>query len=590
MRTRGLPFRATDPTRTFRQEAQLDSTVHLSEKQIQDLFFRHRALARIHFHNTASCGQSYIDGNSDANVTVTLDMDAVTRHLTVDTADRLWIYGGSTLSMFGDLANSGVVLINSNSSAATCIFHADADLLLTGTGILQLGRTTNAEMTTAAGATITQQAGHAIAGVGEISGSLINHGTVRADASLGSGSDLNLLTNDMTNTNLFEAVAGSTLNINGISITNTAATIRAQGAGAVVEFSGTGSIVGGTLEAMDGGLFTITGSGTRSLEDVTLADGSGLQVVISGGTLLAKGTLTNQGLIQINPGGSSGTRTFHADADLSLTGTGILQLGRTTGAEMTTVAGATITQQAGHTIAGVGEISGSLINHGTVRADASLGSGDVLRMTESVTSDGRIEVLSDSTLDLTGTLTQTGGATIVNGHLTVSTLLDIQGGSIGGMGTVTGQADLAGTLDPGQSVGTLTFERLSILEGAGYVFEIDPTGSDLVSIIGSGDAFQMFAANRDEPADDPYNVIVNVSGAPALGDYVMFQWDGDDPLTDREFDELAYQFDITPGYGGDWYYDTNANTIAFTLVPEPATLSLLALGGLAILRRRSRQA
>jgi len=247
------------------------------------------------------------------------------------------------------------------------------------------------------------------------------------------------------------------------------------------------------------------------------------------------------------------------------------------------------THAAGHTIRGAGTLlsnNGGMVNHGTIIADGGYDLA-IDPGTGGFTSDGLIEVVAGSTLDFTGTLTQTGGATVVNGDLTVSALLDLQGGTIGGTGTVTGQANLAGTLDPGRSIGTLTFDRLSILEGAGYVFEIDPTGSDLVRIIGSDDAFQMFAADRENPDDDPYNVIVNISGSPALGDYAMFQWGGDDPLTDKEFAELACQWDITPGYGGDWFYDTDANTITFTLVPEPATLGLLAIGGLAMLRRRT---
>jgi hypothetical protein len=42
--------------------------------------------------------------------------------------------------------------------------------------------------------------------------------------------------------------------------------------------------------------------------------------------------------------------------------------------------------------------------------------------------------------------------------------------------------------------------------------------------------------------------------------------------------------DFVVGNAGNWYYDATPITVAIT--PEPATLSLLMLGGLAILRRR----
>jgi hypothetical protein len=43
--------------------------------------------------------------------------------------------------------------------------------------------------------------------------------------------------------------------------------------------------------------------------------------------------------------------------------------------------------------------------------------------------------------------------------------------------------------------------------------------------------------------------------------------------------------DFVVGNAGNWYYDSTP--IIVTITPEPATLSLLALGGLALLRRRA---
>jgi PEP-CTERM motif len=43
--------------------------------------------------------------------------------------------------------------------------------------------------------------------------------------------------------------------------------------------------------------------------------------------------------------------------------------------------------------------------------------------------------------------------------------------------------------------------------------------------------------------------------------------------------------DFVVGNAGNWYYDSTPITV--TITPEPATLSLLALGGLALLRRRA---
>jgi hypothetical protein len=41
--------------------------------------------------------------------------------------------------------------------------------------------------------------------------------------------------------------------------------------------------------------------------------------------------------------------------------------------------------------------------------------------------------------------------------------------------------------------------------------------------------------------------------------------------------------------GGILLFDDGSTTMTFTAIPEPATLSLLALGGLALIRRQRRQ-
>jgi hypothetical protein len=57
------------------------------------------------------------------------------------------------------------------------------------------------------------------------------------------------------------------------------------------------------------------------------------------------------------------------------------------------------------------------------------------------------------------------------------------------------------------------------------------------------------------------------------------------PLFSFKYTGSATEFVIYDGYSAG-YYDTEAGRIA---VPEPATLSLLALGGLALIRRRNRK-
>jgi hypothetical protein len=399
-----------------------------------------------------------IDNNPDADVTVTLNMDAQVRNLNLDAGDNLWIAGNRTLTMFRTLTNYGLIHVNANASMSTATFHAGDDLLLTGAGSLQLGRSGYARITTAADKTITQQAGHTIAGVGRVEGRLINHGTVRADGSLGTGTELELLTNDKTNNELFEAVSNSTLHINGISVANTNGTIRAKGENAEVRLSGTAAITGGTLETANGGSFTTSGSAAKTLTDVT---NLGTFRVLSNTTLAAEGTLTNYGLIHVNANASMSTATFHAGDDLLLTGAGSLQLGRSGYARITTAADKTITQQAGHTIAGVGRVEGRLINHGTVRADGSLGTGTELELlTNDKTNNELFEAVSNSTLHINGISVANTNGTIrakgENAEVRLSGTAAITGGTLetanGGSFTTSGSA--AKTLTDVTNLGT----------------------------------------------------------------------------------------------------------------------------------------
>ncbi|MBX3418620.1 MAG: PEP-CTERM sorting domain-containing protein [Pirellulaceae bacterium] len=370
------------------------------------------------------------------NAIVALNMNASVRDLTIGAGDTLNINWSRALTMHGDLTNDGLIFVNPTGTSGVTFLAANEDLSLSGTGSIRLGyEGVWSQITTATGKTVTQQAGHTIEGVGQVGASLINHGVVRADASLGTGSELTLMTNNKTNTNLFEAVENSTLNISGIAVNNTGATIRANGTDAVVQLSGAMSIAGGTLETVGGGLFQTSGSGTKTLNNVT---NLGPLNVTNGTTLAAEGTLTNDGLIFVNPTATSNVTLFSASDDLSLTGSGSIRLGYAgVWSQITTATGKTITQQAGHTIEGVGNIAGTLINNGTVRADATLGLGTELHLlTNAKTNNGVFSAVnggvfrSDSGI-LTnwdaGTQTLTGGTYEVVGNSTMRLVgVDVQ--------------------------------------------------------------------------------------------------------------------------------------------------------------------
>jgi hypothetical protein len=388
-----------------------------------------------------------IDSDVDEGVVVSLNISAAIRQLTIGGQDRLDILGGNSLTLHGDVTNDGIIAINPTNLSSTASVIAAQNLVLGGNGALRLRASgTRARLDSPAGVVITQLAGHRIEGVGTVRAALLNQGLVRADASLGAGSELVISTNHQRNAGRFEALAGSTLTIDSISVDNRGGILRADGTGAVVRLQGA-TIQGGRLETGSAGDITV--SGTATLIDI---ENTGRLIVGGGNTVVAQGTLTNDGLIRINPNALSSTTTFRAGSDLSLEGAGTLQLGNSnTATRITAADGATLTQRLGHTIAGVGAIDAALVNQGTVRADASLGSGSTLTLrTDDKVNQHVMEAGASSQLLIQGITVANEAAEIramETGSIVTLNDARINGGTLktdqGGTVEVSGSATLA---------------------------------------------------------------------------------------------------------------------------------------------------
>ena len=105
-------------------------------------------------------------------------------------------------------------------------------------------------------------------------------------------------------------------------------------------------------------------------------------------------TLPDNGLITVNSN-QSGTSVFSVTGTIS--GTGSIVLDSVGGSA--NLAG-TFTQSAGHTIAGLGEVSGAVTNNGTVDADSS---GQILSLdTNNKTNNGTMEATGGGILNISG--------------------------------------------------------------------------------------------------------------------------------------------------------------------------------------------
>jgi len=166
------------------------------------------------------------------------------------------------------------------------------------------------------------------------------------------------------------------------------------------------------------------------------------------------------------------------------------------------------------------------------------------------------------------------------------------GGILGGTGVTTAPVTVedGGFMAPGISPGELTTGDLKLLLGSTLQIEINALDAfDQVLVRGTtpvvGATVDVTDATLEvllgyAPPDGSYYVIVDNDGDPAA-----------DPVTGT-FLGLPEGARIFPGEPyGFWitYHGGDGNDIALRAVPEPTTLTLLGLGGLAGLIRRRRR-
>lgn len=283
------------------------------------------------------------------------------------------------LNIIGGITNNNVIVINSEHTQGSVAINFSGNAILDGTGSIVLGRqnlglsnSLGAKLTTAVGATVTQEANHTIRGEGQLQAALVNHGVVEAVDVTGDGLGVLLVTNNVNgsahaaNHGVFRALAGGTVDLIGRLDQSATGRLIAADQGIVQLRSGT--VVGGTLETEGSGVVTLaTGS--------TLVDVSNLGAInIPGGGSAARLELGgaffhNDGVITVNSTEAFSAR-LQAISTLQLAGTGEIVLNRTLGGATFLLAeDVHVTQAAGHTIRGRGQILGNdatLINNGTL--------------------------------------------------------------------------------------------------------------------------------------------------------------------------------------------------------------------------------
>ncbi len=193
------------------------------------------------------------------------------------------------------------------------------------------------------------------------------------------------------------------------------------------------------------------------------------------------------------------------------------------------------------------------------------------------------------TVVLNGDNSYTGGTTVSAGTLLVNGTTSgqgnylVSGGRLGGTGSIglaggSVTVDAAGTLAPGESPGTLTVNGDVVLAG---VLEIEIAGT------GSGE-YDLLVVNGNLAVDGDTAVLklIFLPGYTPVGgeSWTIIGWD---TLADGSG---FYAFDLPlPGPNFTWNLDNLFVDGTLTLeIPEPTSVVLLALAGLALRSRRRR--
>jgi hypothetical protein len=329
---------------------------------------------------------------------VTLDGDLDVR------ANNNVTSGGATL------VNNATMFVNNSTSTFNSVLTFNADCAVSGTGTFFLGGSENdSQISSAAGVTVTHGASHTIAGSGYVNAAVVNNGTFRADPGDVGNGRLYLRTRDKTNNATMIGGPGGELVLSGITLTQGPTGVLLADGGEV-EFDQTSqAVVGGTLDAINGGRLVKEGGGTLTLTGVTIdAD---LEIRAGTNAATTGPTLVNNAVVVINDSTSPYNGVFTFNDTCAVSGTGAFFLGGgASDSQLNTGAGAVATLGPGIVVEGSGYVSAQLINNGRISAVPTDSGGARLTLrVEHKTNDNLISAEPDAVLEVSGiTLTQTG--------------------------------------------------------------------------------------------------------------------------------------------------------------------------------------
>ena len=199
-----------------------------------------------------------------------------------------------------------------------------------------------------------------------------------------------------------------------------------------------------------------------------------------------------------------------------------------------------------------------------------------------ITGSGSVRLNGSGTLVLGGSSSIDGpmsveaGTLVVEGLLASTEVIVADGATLGGSGTIEGNTVIAGTLAPGNAIGTLTFLDGLVLESTARLHLQIASGAEFDQLVVEGalsyggELWISFLDDYRPLADESFSLI----HAASFADGTFF--------SDVRFD--------VDGYTAFFDHETGALTLTLTAIPEPATVAAfagaLALGLAVVVKRR----
>jgi len=501
--------------------------------------------------------------------------------------------------------SSGTLHLSDNGSLNTpLILVADE----TGsTGVLNVNGTTLAVAEIVAGngtATVNLNDGTTLKPVGpsdptlSINGFSAGRFNLSGNVTFGTGSGTIDVSSPLSGTGSLIKTGSGALNLS-VSNSYSGGTVIQGGAVSVgaSDALGTGNIAIGTAELRGFSNATIGSEITvQANQTATFSASAGTTLTLESSTFL----LTSGATLVVGSSGNNGTILFAPDDSVALppigggvtVSFGTLKAGNAQLASLTAQVGTT-TVATGATLDFQDHLASGGINNlqgnGTVNIGSNASSTLAVisgNFSGSITGAGGLVKNSNGTLVLSGFSEFTGGTTVDEGTLLVNGSLDTGlgpvevnvGGTLGGTGFIGPVTLNGGTLSPGTSAGTFFPTEILWYQGV-VLFELGPTPAtsdfiDTGKLSGLGSAYEFTFVDQGMVNGTTYDLISfdpTLAAAIPIGNFTFTNGGG---------------FDGTFGYRSE---SPSTSFLQFTVIPEPSTWALMAVGCAVLLFARSKK-